>query len=73
MTSPLIGLFETPSHALQLIEDRLVTSLITQRSLVQIQPMDQDRLDVAIDANWTWLQPTDPLRCSFSGRSVAFH
>jgi hypothetical protein len=32
-----LALFEAPNHTLQLIENTLVTSLITQRSLVQIQ------------------------------------
>ena len=33
-----LALFETPDHALQLVENTLLTSLITQRPLVQIQP-----------------------------------
>ena len=33
-----LALFETPNRALQLVENTLLTSLITQRSLVQIQP-----------------------------------
>ena len=67
-----LALFETTNRVLQLVEDTLIASLITQRSLVQIQPPQPNKSTIyRIPASQTDSHKL-PIR-KISGLGARFH